>query len=276
MKLEDQPSLPVSSTHPPDFAPEQVALYRDVLTLLNGQNIPYVVSGAFAFQQHTGIWRDTKDLDLFLCPADASAALSYLGEQGFDCEIRDPIWLAKVHRNDYFVDFITGMSNGILRVERNWIERALPCNLFDVPTRVLAAEELLASKLFVLFRERFDGADMVHLIYASQNRLDWQRILQLAGEHRGLLFAVLLLYRYVYPHAAKQVPSGVWQLLAQEFQDGLKDSQKEPSFRGTLLDENMFAVDVKEWGLPDLLRDSRSRKLDLIQELKSEVMGISR
>jgi len=44
-------------------------------------------------------------------------------------------------------------------------------------TRVLAAEELIASKLFIARRERFDGADVAHVIYRTQGTLDWQRVL---------------------------------------------------------------------------------------------------
>src|SRR5690348_13687282 len=67
---QDERVLPVSSSTPPQFPPEQEALFREVLLCLNRANVSYAVSGAFALQQHTGIWRDTKDLDLFL-PAEA-------------------------------------------------------------------------------------------------------------------------------------------------------------------------------------------------------------
>jgi hypothetical protein len=244
------------------FAPEQAALYRDVLRLLNQHGVPYAVSGAFALQQHTGIWRDTKDLDLFLCAPDASAALTYLGELGFECEVRDPYWLAKAHRGDYYVDLITGMSNAVLSVDRSWIDRSLPSEVFDVETRVLGAEELFASKMFVLFRERFDGADLVHIIYGTRGKLDWQRILQLVGEHRELLLVVLALFHYVYPQAKHMVPRGVWELAKSELDN--PESQKT-EFRGTLLDENMFAIDVKDWGLPDPLQASRARKSEMIR-----------
>ena len=94
MKFLQEKPPPVSSSRPPDFPAEQVSLFRDVLRLLNGWEIPYAVSGAFALHQHTGIWRDTKDLDLFLAPEDATRALEKLREQGFACEICDPVWLA--------------------------------------------------------------------------------------------------------------------------------------------------------------------------------------
>ena len=73
--------------------------------------MPYVVAGAFALQKHTGIWRDTKDLDLFLPAEVAAEALRHLEEEGFEIEISDPVWLAKAHRDGFYVDLITGMSN---------------------------------------------------------------------------------------------------------------------------------------------------------------------
>lgn len=269
MKPPLEKPLPVSSSRPPAFAADQLAFYREVMELLNREQIAYAVSGAFAFHHHTGIWRDTKDLDLFLPAATASQALAALAAAGFEHEISDPVWLAKVHRGDYFVDLISGMSNAVLRVEPSWIARAQPCRLFDADTRVLAAEELLASKLFVLFRERFDGADMVHILYRTRGRLDWQRVLELVGEHRDLLYAMLVLFHYVYPQAAETVPRGVWKMLAGELAQALEAPRSQPGFRGSLLDENMFAVDVKDWGLPDALGESRSRPLELIRDLRN-------
>src|SRR5947209_2241176 len=200
--------LPISSSNPPQFPPDQLELFRDTLKLLSDAKIPYAVSGAFALQHHTGIWRDTKDLDLFMTTDDATRALECLRGHDFEVDVPDPVWLAKAHRDDYFVDLICGMSNGALSVDRSWIERAHPAIVLDIPTRVLSAEELLASKLFVLARERFDGADIAHILYATPTRLDWQRIFTLVGDHRLLLFSTLVLFHYVYPNNAGNIPAG--------------------------------------------------------------------
>ena len=42
---------------------------------LNDSGIPYAVGAAFARYVYTGIWRKTKDLDLFLKPQDLKTAL---------------------------------------------------------------------------------------------------------------------------------------------------------------------------------------------------------
>jgi len=252
--------LPVSSSVPPRFPPEQRALFCEVLEHMNRAGVPYVVSGAFALQQHTGIWRNTKDLDLFLPPEVVPEALRHLQEQGFETEVRDPIWLAKAHRGEYFVDLITGMSNAIITVDQSWIDRSSAAVVLGVPTRVLAAAELIASKMFVTFRERFDGADIAHIIHGTQGRLDWQRLLQLVGEHWELLLWELILFRYVYPSKQHFVPGEVWDDLLSRLRRDLESPHASSPFRGSLVDEKMFAIDVKEWGMENLLQQQRSQR----------------
>jgi hypothetical protein len=258
--------LPVSSSVSPEFPPEQRSLFCEVLQHLNRAGVPYVVSGAFALQQHTGIWRDTKDLDLFLVSEAVPKALQHLQEQGFETEVRDPVWLAKAHRDGYFVDLITGMSNAVITVDESWIERSSPCVVLGVPTRVLAAEELIASKLFVNFRERFDGADIVHIIYGTKGAIDWQRLLQLVGEHWELLLWELLLFHYVYPSKQDYVPPEVWNDLLSRFRGQLNSGSTGLPFRGSLIDEKMFAIDTKEWGMEDLLQEQRANRQPRIDD----------
>ncbi|MBZ5653185.1 MAG: nucleotidyltransferase family protein [Acidobacteriia bacterium] len=234
-------------------------MFRATLMQLNRCRVPYVVSGAFALQVHTGIWRTTKDLDLFLTPEDLPLALRCLRKNGFRCEVEDPVWLHKAHRHGFFVDLITGMSNAVIRVDRSWIERARPAMVLDVRARVLAAEELLASKLFVVRRERFDGADIAHIVYATQGNLDWERILELVNEHWEILLFALVLYRYVYPAYGHYVPSWVWQRLLVRFSNELTERNPSAQFRGSLVDDKMFAIDVSEWGMEDMLGIHRAQ-----------------
>jgi len=216
-------------------------------------------------RQHTGIFRFTKDLDLFLTSKNAGRALQFLEEHGFQTEICDPVWLAKAHRDDFFVDLITGMSNAAIVVEDSWIERAKPAVIYGVETRVLAPEDLIASKLFVTRRERFDGADIAHVIYGTQGKLDWRLVLQTVGEHWEMLLWALVLFRYVYPAQTNYVPQDVWQELLSKFQNAIANPDPNADFRGSLVDENMFAIDIREWGLANLLANLRARRLSQTQ-----------
>jgi predicted nucleotidyltransferase len=253
--------LPVTSSVPMEIPQEQESLFREVLTLLEQKGVPYAVAGAFALQQHTGICRQTKDLDIFLVQEDVCIALEHLRSRGFECEVCDPVWLAKAHRHGFFVDLITGMSNGVIIVENSWIQRARAAVIYGVSTRVLAPEELLASKLFVTRRERFDGADIAHVIYGTRGKLDWARVFHLAGEHWEMLLWALLLFRYVYPAQTHYVPKEIWQDLLSRFSTAISQPDPNAHFRGSLVDDNMFAIDVKEWGLEDALAQHRARRL---------------
>ncbi len=252
--------VPVTSSSPLRLHPEQEAVFREVLTLFEAWRRPYAVAGAFALRQHTGVCRFTKDLDLFMTSRDASDALKDLERHGFVCEVRDPVWLAKAHRGDFFVDLITGMSNGVFAVDPLWIERAYPATVCGVNSTVLAPEELIVSKLFVTRRERFDGADIAHIIFGARGTLQWDRILQLTGDHWEILLWALMLFRYVYPAHTDYVPQKLWQDLLGRLADEIREPHPSARFRGSLVDEAMFAIDVEEWGLDDILRESRAQR----------------
>jgi hypothetical protein len=254
----ETPAVAATSSTPSTLPGEQEALFREVLLLLESLHCPYAVAGAFALRQHTGICRDTKDLDIFLTAATASKVLPAFAKHGFRYEVCDPTWLAKVHRDGYFVDFITGMSNGVIVVQDSWIEHACPADVCGVPSRVLAPEEILASKLFVTRRERFDGADIAHIILGSRGKLNWDRILELAGEHWELVLWALILFRYVYPAHSECVPESLWSNLLGRLAENLQSPQPAARFRGTLVDDAMFAIDVEEWGLDNLLVEQRA------------------
>jgi hypothetical protein len=257
MAHEPQRPVIVSSSQPPLFAAEQKAFFCEVIQLLEQNQVRFAVSGAFALHEYTGIWRDTKDLDLFLQAEEAARALQHLRSANFHTEVADPVWLAKAWRDGFFVDLITGMSNAVVCVDASWIRRALRTNIFGASVRVLQPEELIASKIFVTRRERFDAADICHIIYGTRGNIDWKRLLGLLGEHWQMLLWHLVLYHYIYPADTSAVPEDVWEELLQRFKIELAHPNKALEFRGSLIDEMMFAIDVLEWGRRDILEEQR-------------------
>ena len=262
-------SPPLTSATAVPLPPEAADLYREVLVAMNDRGVPYAVAGAFALQKYTGICRITKDLDLFIKPEDVPAALKYLGEHDFRCETLDPVWLSKAHRGDYFVDLISGMSNAAIIVDDSWMTRAQEATIGGVKSQIIAAEDLIASKLFVTRRERFDGGDIAHIIYRTRGTLDWNRILELAGEHWEMVLWSLLLFRYIYPAHSDYVPAAVWQELLSRYTQLIQQPNRNAPFRGSLVDENIFAIDMKDWGLEDIQSQYRSR------QLKKQAAGVS-
>jgi predicted nucleotidyltransferase len=259
MSEDQEKALPVSSSQPPVFCKQQETLFREVIQLLEQRRVPFVISGAFALHEHTGIWRDTKDLDLFLPAQEVAHALKVLAGDGFETEVLDPVWLAKAKRDGFFVDLITGMSNGVIRVDYSWIRRASRAQVFGCSVRVLAPEELIASKVFVTRRERFDGADICHVIYGTRGKFDWPRLMSLIGDHWEMLFWCLVLYHYIYPDSSGFVPRQVWDELLERFKVELEHPNKHAGFRGSLIDDKMFAIDVAEWGKRNILDEIRAK-----------------
>src|SRR5437899_2514867 len=88
---------PRSSTK---LRPDAFAFYRDALAVLQASGVPFLVGGAYAFAYYTGITRHTKDLDVFVRPADARAALRALARGGYRSELTFPHWLGKAHHGD--------------------------------------------------------------------------------------------------------------------------------------------------------------------------------
>ena len=264
--VEPSPQLPASSsvtsaTAPP-LSPEAASLYREVLLAMNERQIPYAVGGAFALEKYTGIWRLTKDLDLFVQPESVQPALENLRQHNFWCETLDPVWLSKAHRADYFVDLISGMSNAVIVVDESWMRRTQPATIAGVRSQIISPEDLVASKLFVTRRERFDGADIAHIIYRTRGMLDWGRILELAGEHWEIVLWELILFRYIYPAHGDFIPDALWQGLLSRYQELLAHPDRNAPFRGSLVDENIFSIDVNDWGLEDMQAEYRARQLE--------------
>lgn len=254
-------ALPRPKLEEPSFDEASARFYRAGMEALEGERIPFLLGGAAALHHHTGIWRDTKDLDLYVKGEDLEEALAALEAMGSRVMVVDSVWISKAHAPDSgaYLDLLHANSNGIFEVDDEWFERAVPGRILGHPVRVAGAEDTLLSKLFVGSRDRWDGADVLHLIYTGRARLDWEGMLTRLGSHWELLLAYLVLYRYVYPAHAHHVPAHVWRLLTDRWEGLLKEDRHpdEAPFRGRLLDPISFEVDVLGWGLPDARAPSR-------------------
>src|SRR5260221_10247007 len=81
---------------------EEQEVHAEALRILNEAGVHYVVSGAVALGHYTGLWRSTKDLDLFLVRSDLTAALTTLATHGYILETQATHWLANAPRGPYY------------------------------------------------------------------------------------------------------------------------------------------------------------------------------
>jgi hypothetical protein len=106
-------------TPPDEFeAPgsDDEGFYAEVVRLMAESGIPFLLSGTYALSCYTGIIRPTKDVDVFAKAGDALRMLSFFKERGFDVQIVDDRWLARVTRGELFVDIITNMPTSATHV----------------------------------------------------------------------------------------------------------------------------------------------------------------
>jgi len=228
------------------------AFYRDALTRLDQAGIGFLVGGAYAYARYTGIERHTKDFDIFIRRADYEPAAEVLHKAGYKTDLTFPHWLGKAFQGDDFIDMIWSAGNGVAKVDDIWFEKAVPGVVLDLDVRLIPAEEMIWSKGLIMERERYDGADVAHVIRAVGDTLDWRRLIDRYGRYwRGLLSHVVL-YGFIYPSERSQVPAWVVEELAARLvtEAGQPDASEKICY-GTIISRQQYLTDVNSWGFED-------------------------
>ena len=233
------------------LSPETCAYYCHALTVLERAGVPFLVGGAYAFEQYTGIARHTKDLDVFVRRRDLDAVLKAFAEDGFETELLFPHWLAKAFCGEDFVDIIFSSGNGVADVDDEWLEHAGEREVFGMRVKLCPPEEMIWQKAFIMERERYDGADVAHLIRARSDQLDWARLLRRFGDDWRVLFVHLVLFGFIYPAERSKIPASVIEELTRRLDAESAADSAERICQGTLLSRAQYLVDVNRWGYED-------------------------
>jgi hypothetical protein len=202
----------------PETAAQVPEFYVATLDTLIASGVPFLVGGAYALARDTGIARDTKDLDVFVHPDDVERVLRLFSDAGYHTELTFPHWLGR-------------------------------------PVKLSPPEEMIWSKAFIMERERYDGADVTHLLRARGRELDWARLLRRFGPHWRVLLSHLVLFGFVYPGERDAIPAGVMRALLGRLD--VEGSRPAPDARvcaGTLLSRAQYLVDTESWGYDDARR----------------------
>lgn len=232
--------------------PETLNFYRRVLETLNDAGVPFLVGGAYALNVYAHVSRNTKDLDLFIRRSDFDQVSAALERVGFSIELTFPHWLGKAHFNGDFIDIIFNSGNGIAEVDDRWFEHASHHDILGIPALLSPVEEMIWSKAFIMERERYDGADVVHLLQACAAQLDWQRLLDRFGDHWRVLLTHFILFGFVYPAGRNAIP--VWVM--DELIGRLREEVHAPPpagavCYGTLLSREQYLPDLNQAGYRD-------------------------
>jgi Nucleotidyl transferase of unknown function (DUF2204) len=239
-------------------SPDKAELYRQALELLNRSGVPYLVGGTYAFHYYAGIARTTKDFDIFVRGRDLQRVLDVLTRCGFKTEIAFSHWLAKAFIGDRFIDIIFNSGNGIVEVDDEWFAHAVDEEVLGVPVKLCAAEEMIWSKSFIMERERYDGADVAHLLRHCSGLVNWERLVRRFGANWRVLLSHLVLFGFIYPGERSLVPSAIIRDLLNRLLAEMDVPTRDSKVcQGTLLSRGQYLVDVDEWGYEDARQSPR-------------------
>ncbi len=218
--------------------------YIDAMRKLQASGIPFLVGGAFAFSYYSRVPRVTKDVDIFVKPEDCPRVLEEFERLGYQTEIPFPHWLGKIFSDDHFIDVIFSSGNGIARVDDLWFDHAPKTNVLGFIVRLSPVEEMIWSKAYIQERERFDGADVIHLLREVGPSLDWPRLLMRFGDHWRVLLSHVIMFGYVYPDKRQNVPAWVTEELIRRLTVSRPNLQNDVCY-GTLLSREQYLHDLQ-------------------------------
>jgi hypothetical protein len=228
---------------------EAHGFYREAMEILHTGQHRFMLGGGFAMAHYTGIHRDTKDLDIFCKSGEYANILHLFADKGYKTEVTDSRWLAKVFKGDYFMDIIFNSPNNICRVDDTWYDDAVKGEFEGYEVLLVPPEEMVWCKIYVQNRERFDGADVNHLLLRYGQQLNWKKLFTRLEPDWQLLLAQLVMFQYVYP---ADFPNIIPEWLYNELLNRAAEEYKLPVpltkvCRGPIIDQTQYGVDIREW-----------------------------
>lgn len=224
---------------------ETTAFYRDAMQALLDAGERFLVGGSHALVHYTTIARHTKDFDIFVPRARIRNVLDVLAGIGCRTEIPFPHWLGKAHRADDLIDVIYCSGNGVAEVDDLWFAHAPVAPVFGIAVPLCPAEEMIWSKAFILERERFDGADVAHLLLARATELDWPRLLDRFGRHWRVFLTHLILFGFIFPGERWRIPETIMRTLtARLHEEGRAEPIATQTTEGPLLSRAQYRHDL--------------------------------
>lgn len=228
---------------------EAHTFYKDAIIMLQESGADFMLGGAFATFHYTGVYRDTKDLDVFCKASEYPSILKHFASKGYATELTDVRWLAKIFKGDHFIDIIFDSVNHICTVDDSWYEHATAGEFEGLAVKMVPAEELVWCKTYVQNRERFDGADINHILLRYGKKLDWRRLMKRLDHHWQLFLAKILIFQFVYPADYRDIiPQWVFdELMKRAYEQYELPQSIEKVCRGPIIDNTQYSIDIKEW-----------------------------
>jgi hypothetical protein len=232
-------------------------LHRRSVVALQDADIPFLIGGAYVVEVYAGVSRRTKDFDLYLRPQHVDSALDALKRAGYKTEKTFPHWLAKAERGRDCIDLIFRAGNGLCEVDDSWFERAHSHEFLGSEVKLCAPEEMIWMKAYIMERERFDGADIAHILQRCAEKLDWPHLVHRFGPDWRVLLSHLVLFGYIYPGERDKIPAAIMDDLIARLQSEKPTARADRVCRGTLLSRKQYLLDIRKRGFRDARLQAR-------------------
>ena len=237
------------------------AFYAEVLKILKDEKFTFMVAGGFAVNAYTGLNRATKDIDIFCKAGDYPKILNRFTALGYKTQVLDERWIAKIFKGKFYVDLIFGSSNLVAPVTDDWFKDSNTATFFNYEVRIPSVTDLIRSKVFIQSRERFDGADIAHLILLRHSEINWERLLSAMEQYWEVLLVHLLNFRFIYPSEREKIPSWLLKELLSRLQHQFElPTPQMKVCRGRMFSVADYTVDVTDLGCADVVGGENERK----------------
>jgi predicted nucleotidyltransferase len=156
-----------------------------VAAALRDAGIRYLLAGSFAAWARGGPPHNT-DLDFVIKPEDADRAVEALEAAGLEARPTPEEWLRKVcDEGDVVVDLIFAPAG--LTVDDEVMERGDDIEVNGMTFRVMAIDDVMATKLFAFKEHYLDYEDTLEMARVLREQIDWD---DLRGRCRGYPYAL--------------------------------------------------------------------------------------
>ena len=154
------------------FADIEHALKRAAAALRDA-GIPFLLGGSLASWARGGP-QTRHDLDLILKPEHAERALETLQQAGMRPERPPEDWLFKAWDGDTLIDLIYCPKG--LPVDDDLIARGEELSVLGMDIRVMALEDVMATKLLALTEHSLRYEGLLQIARALREQIDWPAV----------------------------------------------------------------------------------------------------
>jgi hypothetical protein len=171
------------------FADIEHAL-KQAAAALRQADIPFLLGGSLASWARGGP-QTRHDLDFMIKPEDVERALEALTDAGMRPERPPEDWLVKAWDQDTLVDLIYCPRG--LPMDDDVIGRGEELSVLGMDMRVMALEDVMATKLMALTEHSLRYEGLLQIARALREQIDWNTVrVRTAGSPFARAFFVLL------------------------------------------------------------------------------------